>query len=75
MLVDPHARLHIRMIDPKTQDPRRYNRPVVDEIAGIIIGDELGDTELKASRDIIVESLPNMQGTRLQRISQGWQSS
>ena len=70
MLVDPHARLHIRMIDPKTQDPRRYNCPVVDEIAGIIIGDELGDTELKASRDIIVESLPNTQGPRFQRISE-----
>src|SRR5436189_5052171 len=72
MLVDPTAKLHIRMVDPTTQDPRQYNRPVVNEIAGIIIGDELGDTELKASRDIIVErNMPDVQGVpRFQRISE-----
>jgi len=73
MLVDLTAKLYIRMVAPANKDPRRYNRPVVDEIAGIIIGDELGDPELKASRDIIVERniMPNDQGgPRFQRISE-----
>src|SRR5205814_6545356 len=34
-------------------DPHRYNRPVSNEIAGMIVGDE--NSKWKASRDIVIE--------------------
>lgn len=72
MVVDENARVHIRMLDATTHDPRRYNRPTVHEIGGIIIGDELGDPHINPVRDIIIERLPNGDANRhrYQRISE-----
>ena len=50
---NPDLRLHLRMIDTVAHDPRRYNRPVSNEIAGMIVCDE--NSERKASRDIVIE--------------------
>ena len=50
---NPDLRLHLHMIDTMAHDPRRYNRPVSNEIAGMIVGDE--NSERKASRDIVIE--------------------
>ena len=50
---DPDLRLHLRMVDTGAHDPRRYNRPVSDEIAGMIVDDEF--SERKAFRDIVIE--------------------
>ena len=41
------------MIDTMAHDPRHYNPPVSNEIAGMIVGDE--NSERKASRDIVIE--------------------
>jgi len=49
----PNLRLHLRMVDTRAHDPRRYNRPISNEIAGMIVGDE--NSEWKASRDIVIE--------------------
>ena len=32
--------IRLTMLDPKVQDPRRYNRPTVDEVAAIIVQPE-----------------------------------
>ena len=70
MMVDENARVHLRMLDPTTHDPRRYNRPTVEEIGGIIIGDEMGGDQLNPTRDIIIERLQHAGGHRYQRISE-----
>ena len=45
--------------------------PVVEEIGGIIIGDEFGNGgHFIHSRDIIIEALPNIDCQRFQRISE-----
>lgn len=33
---DPALKLHLRMVDTGAHDPRRYNRPTREEIAGTI---------------------------------------
>src|SRR5216117_447201 len=53
------------MLDPKVRDPRRYNRPTVDEVAAIIIQPENDNEPL--DRDIIIQ---RRHTGRLQRISQ-----
>lgn len=50
---DPTLSLHLRMVDSGAHDPRRYNRPTREEIAGIIVGDEF--SERQAFRDLILE--------------------
>jgi hypothetical protein len=54
---NPDLRLRLRMVDTRAHDPRRYNRPISDEIAGMIVGDE--NSERKASRDIVIEHQRN----------------
>ena len=50
---DPALKLHLRMLNTGAHDPRRYNRPTREEIAGIIVGDEF--SERGVFRDLIVE--------------------
>lgn len=55
---NPDLRLHLRMIDTRAHDPRRYNRPISNEIAGMIVGDE-NSPERRAARDIVIEHQRN----------------
>lgn len=61
---DPASRVRLCMVDTNAHDPRRYNRPTANEIAAIIVGDELSERE--ACRDIIVEH----QARGFQRVSE-----
>ena len=70
MMVVENARVHLRMLDPTTHDPRRYNRPTVEEIGGIIIGDEMGAEGLNPTRDIIIERRQHVGLHQYQRINE-----
>jgi hypothetical protein len=54
---NPDLRLHLPMVDTRAHDPRRYNRPISNEIAGMIVGNE--NPEWKASKDIVIEHQRN----------------
>ena len=53
------------MLDPQENDPRRYNRPTVDEVAVIIVRPE--DDNEPFERDIVIQDRDT---GRLQNISQ-----
>src|SRR5204863_6757501 len=57
--------IHLKMLNPTVCDPRRYNRPTVDEVAAIIVRTENDDQPL--DRDIIIR---HQDTGKLQRISQ-----
>src|SRR5579859_4110420 len=57
--------IRLTMLDPKARDPRRYNRPTVDEVAAIIVQPENDNEPL--DRDIIIQ---RRHTGRLQRISE-----
>src|SRR5205814_3236206 len=57
--------IRLTMLDPQENDPRRYNRPTVDEVAVIIVRPE--DDNEPFERDIVIQDRDT---GRLQNISQ-----